>query len=177
MSVFLRRALTLAFCALALAGCVFSDAPILADSKPLFGPTLNLQFFTLRDGVAKDPVQARFVWDGAHYAPSGSNKDDLGAFTLHAFEGSELIAQSVPDARQSRVEYALVRKFTDGVFLLVPIDIDDADAATRAKHCPDTRYSCRIATREQLVDFARASAAHPKDKGALVIRLADDADK
>lgn len=164
-----------ALAALSLSACVDSAAPILSDAQPLLGERLALQVFSLRKGVAHDPEQTRYVWNGKYYAHAGGGMADVAGFSLHAFEGADSIVQTVPGPRDHGVEYALLRKLTDGVYLVVPIDEDDADAATRDKYCGHAdKTSCRIADREQLFTFARATAAQPKDKGALVIRLADD---
>ena len=174
MSVLGRFAIA-ALCALSLSACIDSSTPILPDAQPLLGQTLALQVFSLRKGVAHDPEQTRYVWNGKHYAHAGGGMADVPGFSLHAFEGNDTIVQSVPGPRDRGVEYALMRKLADGVFLVVPIDEDDADAATRDKYCQHADNApCRITTHEQLVVFARATAAQPKDKGALVIRLAED---
>jgi len=161
--------------ALSLSACIDSATPILMGSQPLLGQTFNLQFFSLRKGVAHDPQQARYVWNGKQYTHAGGGMEDAKAFTVHAFDGGDLIAQSVADERQSTIEYGLLRRLADGVFLLVPVDEDDADEATRAKYCERAENSsCRVSTREQLFALARATAARRSDRGGLVIRLAND---
>lgn len=174
----LRRFTLVALCALSLSACIDSAAPVLTDSQPLLGQTFRLQFFSLRKGVAHEPVQSLYVWNGKQYAHAGGGMDDVKAFTVHAFEAGDLIAQSVADERQATIEYGVVRRLADGVFLLVPIDEDDADEATRAKYCQHAeKAACRVTTREQVFAFARATVARRSDNGGLVIRLPDDAKK
>jgi hypothetical protein len=77
-------------------------------------------------------------------------------------------------------EYAVMRKLTEGVYLVTVIDEADADEQTRAAHCgkgEKNDRSCRITTREQLFAFARATAARQKNDGGLAIRLRDDEQK
>jgi hypothetical protein len=63
----------------------------------------------------------------------------------------------------------------DGVYYVVVIDEDDADEATRNANCAKAGdYACRVATREQLFTFARATAARKKTDGGLAIRLVDE---
>jgi hypothetical protein len=167
----LRPAVAL-FSALTLSACIDSAAPVLTDPQPLLGQDFSLQFFSLRKGRAHDPQRARYVWNGKQYTHAGGAMEDVRAFTVHAFEGGDLIAQSVADERQSTIDYGVVRRLADGVFLLVPVDEDDADEATRAKYCQYVeKSSCRVTMREQLFALARASAAKNKQDGGLVIHL------
>lgn len=168
------RAAIAALCALTLTGCIDSAQPILSDSQALFGPQLRLQFFSLRKGFAHDPEQARYVWNGAHYTHAEGGMSDIVAFSVHPFEAGDYLIQSVPPARERVTEYALLHTLTDGVFQVIPVDEDDADEATRAANCRRVDKSpCRIETRDQLLAFARATAAHRKHAGGLVIRLDD----
>jgi hypothetical protein len=170
----LVRAAIAALCAVSLAACVDSTGPILTDSQPVLGARLKLQLYSLRKGHAGDPEQATFAWNGKLYAHASGGMKDVRGFSVHTFEGGNYIIQSVPERRPQMAEYALMRQLMDGVYYVVVIDETDADAATRAAHCaklPDA--ACRIATREQLVAFARATAARRKQDGGLAIRLAD----
>ena len=58
---------------------------------------------------------------------------------------------------------------------MLAIDESDADAPTRAAFCgkgdPKDPSSCRITTREQLIAFARATAARRRQNGGLAILL------
>jgi len=163
----------LAACCAVLAGCIQSSAPILSDAKPLLGPQLNLQLYSLRKGLASDPEQAAYVWNGTHYARAAGTSD-LSDFTLHPFAGGDFIVQTVPSERSRRSEYALMHPLADGVYYLVAIDETDADEATRTASCvQSSTFSCRIETSEQLFAFARATAAKHKDAGGLAIRFSE----
>ena len=180
MKAFIVRAAISALCALSLSGCIDSASPILPDSKPLFGPRLKLQLYGLRDGVARDPEQVMFTWNGALYARTGGGMKDVSAFSVHDFEGGDVIIQSVPAKKAGITEYAVMRKLVDGVYQVNVIDEDDADGPTRAALCSKGEKkdrSCRITTREQLFAFARATAARRKSDGGLAIRLIDGSEK
>ena len=128
----------------------------------------------MRKGYAEDPEQASFAWNGKLYAHTGGGMADVRGFSVHPFEGGTYIIQSVPVKRPQMAEYALMRPLADGVYHVVVIDEADADAATRTAHCAKLpNVACRIATREALFAFARATAARRKRDGGLAIRLAD----
>ena len=105
-----------------------------------------------------------FRWrDGRYVSIGGTVKDaakEIGDFTLHEFEGADLIVQSRRPGKP--VEYAIARKLADGTYLIVAVDENDADAATRGKYCTtDARTACRVTTRDAVLAFARATAAKP----------------
>jgi hypothetical protein len=164
----IMRAILALACLASLAGCISSNEPILTDSQPLLGNQLHLQFYTLRDGAAHEPGAETFRWHGGRYMPAGGTQKDLGPFTLHAFDGGDLLVQSIRPGKP--VEYAIARKLADGAYLLFAIDAVDADAATRTKYCEkDLRADCRVATSEAVLAFARASAAKSHSTGGLAI--------
>jgi hypothetical protein len=170
----IARAGWIAVCALSLAGCIDSKDSILTDAKPVLGQTLILQLYTLRDGHAVDPERTRFKWDGKRYVHADGSLEDVASFTLHAFEGGDTIVQSVSARHPEHVEYALMRTLTAGVFIVTPIDEDDADAGVRAAQCKHPEgVACRIETRDQLFTFARATAAKKNLGGGLAILLGD----
>ena len=174
MISFRVRAALAALCALALSGCIDSSGPILTDSQPALGPRLNLQLYALRDGHAFNPEQARFAWDGKFYAQSGIGMNDVSRFTVHPFEGGDYIVQALSTRHPEHTEYALMHPLVEGVYQVIAIDEDDADAATRAVNCKHPGgAACRIETRGQLFTFARATAAKRNTGGGLAIRLED----
>ncbi len=172
------RAFIATLCVLSLSACIDSSGPILSDSKPLLGPKLQLQLYTLHKGIASEPEQATYTWDGRLYVHAGGGMKDISAFSVHPFEAGDFIVQDIPTKSPHINEYGLMRQLASGVYLVRAIDENDADEATRAANCGKgdkaNPSSCRISTREQLFTFARAAAAKRHDDGGLVIRLDDD---
>lgn len=157
--------------ALLLAGCVDSAAPLLGDAKPVFGPTVRLHGYTMIEGQASGPEIGTFRWDGAQYRVVGRPTFDVAAFTAVAFAGDDLIVQAKSSRPKIKgIEYALAHKLADGVYQMSAIDEADADEATRTKFCAGGgSSSCRVATSEALLAFARATAAKPFRIGSLAI--------
>jgi hypothetical protein len=171
------RAAIAALCALSLAGCIDSSDPILSDSKAVFGPRLNLQFYSLSKDVAKEPSHETFAWNGALYVRSGGART-IDTFSVFEFENDDYIVQSATAKLPRKTEYALLHKLAEGVYLARVIDEEDADEQTRAALCMKSdKYGCRIETPDQLFAFARATAARQHTSGGLVIRLPDGSDK
>ena len=99
---------------------------------------------------------------------------DVASFTAVAFEGDDLIIQAKSSRRQIKgIEYAVAHKVADGVYLVSVLDEADADDTARANCAKGGTDTCRIATREALLTFARASAAKVDQKGSLVVLLGD----
>src|SRR5665647_1173157 len=115
------------------------------------------------------------------YAHVSGGMKDVSGFSVHPFEAGDYILQEVPVRHPRITEYALVHRIADAVYQVIAIDEADADEATRTAHCgkggKTDASPCRIATRDQLFDFARATAARRKDDGGLVLRLPDGAEK
>lgn len=168
------RAAIAALCALSLSGCIDSAAPILTDAEPLLGERLNLQLYGMRNGFAAEPQRVTYRWTGTHYARIRGDRS-MNDFTVHPFEGGDLIVQTVPSNKTRKVEYAVLHPLMDGIYYVVVIDEADADQATRDANCAKpSDFSCRVTTREQIFALARATAARHKDNGGLAIRLRDD---
>jgi hypothetical protein len=153
-----------------LTGCISSEGPILTDSQPLLGKEPHLLFYVLRDGTAREPSAKNFRWQDGRYVPIGRGAKDIGPFTLHTIEGSDLIVQTLSAGKP--VEYGIARKMADGVYLVAVVDEGDADEATQNKFCekpPGT--ACRVTSREAVLAFARASAAKPHAGSGLVLLM------
>jgi len=161
--------------AVALSGCISSTSPILGDAKAILGEQIDLHIFAPRagtpDGGLRPQGVATVQWNGSRYVVR-SRTDLLSDFTVHAFEGRDLIVQTIPRAPRP-VEYALARRVSDGVYTVVPIDEEVVDQPTRDKFCTKTEEaSCRITTPEQLFVFARAMADNAEgrqDAGVIVV--------
>jgi hypothetical protein len=178
MTLTIRRFGLVAAAALTLAGCIRSDGPILSDSEQPFGAKLRLQIYGMSSGVARDPETVSFAWNGHHYVRTGGGLRDVSGFSIHRFEGDDFIIQTVPAKPRDPTEFAIAHRLVNGVWQVVPVDESDADAPTRETYCKKaTMSTCVIETRQQLLAFARATAAQRKDNGGLAIRLPDDAER
>jgi hypothetical protein len=173
-----RRIAVIFSSAISLSGCISSTVPILGDAKAILGERIELHLFAPRldsatpgEGGLRHQGVASMQWTGGRYVVR--NRADLVTdFTVHAFEGRDLIVQTLPRAPRP-VEYALARRLADGTYMVLPIDEDTVDEETRAKFCTKTQgASCRITTPEQLFVFARAMADNAEgriDAGIVVI--------
>jgi hypothetical protein len=159
-------------CLVMLGGCIQSLKPLFTDAQPLIGRHPHIAFYVLRDGAAREPATETFTWRDGRYVPVRGSASDIHDFTLHQFEGSDLIVQSLRAGLPA--EYGIARKLADGTYLLFAVDENDADAATRNKCCVnDARASCRVTTQEAALALARASAAKPHSSGGLAVLMAD----
>ena len=140
-----------------LAGCISSTAPILGDAKAILGERIDLHMYKAREEALHSEGVATLQWNGTRYVRQ-TRTDLVGDFTVHAFEGRDLILQTAPRPPRP-VEYALARRLANGVYLVVPIDEAVANEAARARFCTQTsESSCRVTTPEQLFVFAHAMA-------------------
>ena len=86
----------------------------------------------------RNPRTYQFQWDGRRYVVRG-RPAEVSDFTVHPYEGRDLIVQARTQRPLRPYFYALARKLADGVYLLTPIDSNDADEATRNRFCIKTR--------------------------------------
>ena len=160
--------------ALTLSGCISSTSPLLGDSDPTLGDHGQIRTYTLSNGSAHDPGVLRFQWSGGRYVVR-DRSFGVSDFTVHPYQGRDLIVQSTSTKDPRLVEYALARRLADGTYLIVPINEDDADERTRERFCTKSQdASCRIATPEQLFAFARATADKPIEDGGLAVVVTED---
>lgn len=160
-------ALVLAF---SLTGCITASNPILGDARAILGERIQVHVFSpSRDG-ARDHSTGLFEWSGSRYVPRSGDFTD---FTIHPFEGRDLIIQGAASRGSRSVEFALARRIAEGVYLVIPIQHEDADEPTRQRFCTKTQIAtCLITTPEQLFVFARATAARDEDSGGIAVVMA-----
>jgi hypothetical protein len=163
------RFLALAGAAVALMGCISATTPILGDANAILGEQGQLHLFSNPGSLAREHSVLSFQWSGSRYVFSGSGSG-ISDFTVHPFEGRDLIVQSTAARAPKPTEFAIARKLADGVYMIIPISEEDADDATRDRFCTKTQdASCRITTPEQLFVFARATAAKEEEAGAIAV--------
>jgi hypothetical protein len=155
---------------LALPGCINSATPILGDAKAILGDRIQIHFFSATKDGSRDYSTAIFEWNGSRYLPRGNAAGDWPEFTIHPYEGRDFIVQSLQQRAPRATEYALARRLSEGLYLLMPISEEDADEPTRERFCTKTVDSpCRIATPEQLFVFARATAQRDEETGGVAV--------
>jgi len=168
---FALRLVALSICAL-LANCIDSVQPILTDAQPVLGDRLRFALYALRDGAARDPITATFVWRRDRYVLTSGGGEGFGDITGHTLEGPDSIVQSIRPGLPT--EYAIARKLAEATYLVIPIDETDADEATRNRFCgKGIGGSCRVADAKAVFALARATAAKPHPAGGLAVLLAD----
>jgi hypothetical protein len=156
---------------LALSGCISSATPILSDAKPVLGERGLIHVYTLSEGAARDSSVVSFQWNGSRYVLRGKSVG-ISDFTLHPYEGRDLVIQSTSQRAPRTIEYGLARRIADATYLIMQINEDDAESSMREKFCTRTPdASCRIATTEQIFAFARATADKPVEGGGLAVVL------
>jgi hypothetical protein len=155
--------------ALTLSGCISATAPILTDAQAILGEQIEVHLFGNPKGGGPPHTVVTFQWNGSRYLPRGRSQD-FGDFTIHPYEGRDLIVQTRATRAPQPTEFALARRLAERVYLIIPIHEDDADEATRERFCTKTQdASCRVSTPEQLFVFARASAAKEEESGAIAV--------
>jgi hypothetical protein len=154
---------------LAATACVSSTEPILSDAQGILGDGGQLHLYDVEEAGNRNPRTYPFQWAGRRYAARG-RPVEISDFTVHPYEGRDLIVQARAQRPLRPYFYALARKLANGVYLVTAIDPDDADEATRNRFCIKTRDApCRIETPEQLFVFARATAAKDSEQGKLAV--------
>src|SRR5712691_9896449 len=123
---------------LVLSGCISSTSPILSDAKAILGERIEVHLFTAPKGGNREHTVVAFQWNGSRYLPRTHAKE-FGDFTVHPYEGRDLIVQTRAVRAPRPTEYALARRLSDGVYRILPITEDDADEATRSRFCTKTR--------------------------------------
>jgi hypothetical protein len=165
-------AVGVALIACALGGCVTSTGPILGDARAILGDRIQVHAFTPAKNGARDHSAGIFEWSGSRYLRR-SGSAEYSDFTVHPYEGRDLIIQTRALRGGGPIQYGLARRIGDGVYLLIPINEEDADEGTRARFCTRTQDApCRITTPEQLFVFARATAAKDEEGGGIAVVLA-----
>ena len=156
--------------ALGLAGCITATREILGDARAILGERIQVHAFTTPRNGRRDYTTGIFEWSGSRYV---RRSGDFTDFTIHPYEGRDLILQSPTSRGSTMINFGLARRIDEGVYLIIPIQDEDADEPTRTRFCTKTQGAdCRISTPEQLFVFARATAARDEDNGAVAVVVA-----
>src|SRR5262245_66019942 len=105
----LWRALAIVLAPLGLSGCLTATAPILTDAQAILGDQIEVHLFQGTKGAGRPHQVVMFQWNGSSYLPR-EPAQDFGEFTIHPYEGRDLIVQ-IRGARAPRLtEFALARR-------------------------------------------------------------------
>jgi hypothetical protein len=160
--------------ALAQSGCISATAPILTDAQAILGDQIEVHLFSGPKGGGAPHAVVTYQWNGSRYLPR-EPPQDFGDFTIHPYEGRDLIVQTRAVRPPGRTEFALARRLAERVYLLIAINEEDADEGARERFCTKTQdAACRISTPEQLFVFARATAAKDDDSGGIAVIVPAD---
>ena len=159
---------------LSLSACVESQMPLISDAQPLIGQQFEVHLYeNFVDGKANDFHASVYRWKDGQYVRASGLARDAKSFVAQSLAANDFLLQST-DENGKRFDYWIGRKLADGVYLIFPLDENDADDATRNAVCgkdsPDR--VCRIKTHDQLVTLARATATKPVREAALGVLVA-----
>jgi len=159
--------------ALALSGCVESQAPLITDARPLLGQRFEVHLYeTFVDGKASDFHTSSYFWKDGQYVRGSGLARDAKRFVAQPLAANDFLLQSSDDSAKI-FNYWIGRKLAVGVYMIFPGDETDADDVTRMAVCGKDQPEgiCRVGTYDQLVTMARATAAKPVQISALGVVL------
>lgn len=158
--------------ALSLSACVESKMPLLTDVRPLLGQQFEVHLYeNFVDGKASDFHRSVYQWKDGQYVGSSGLARDAKRFVAQPLAANDFLLQSTDST--NIFNYWLGRKLAVGVYLILPLDETDADDATRTAVCGKNQPegTCRVASYDQLVTLAHATAAKPIRDAALAVVL------
>ena len=160
---------------LLLTGCVDSAAPLMTGAQPVFGPDVRMHLYVMGEDRATGPELGIYRWEGGEYRAVNKPGFEIASFTAFPLGDKDLIIQSRSARPQIKgIEYGIARKIAPAAYVVGAVDEEDADAATRKKLCTaGGTDTCRVASRDDLLTLARASAAKAELKGSLAILVGE----
>jgi hypothetical protein len=161
-----------AIAALSLSACVQSQVPLITDAQPLLGQQFEVHLYEdFVDNKASGVHASTYQWKDGQYVRAGGLAQDAKRFVAQPLAGNDFVIQS-SDENGKTFLYWIGRRLTPGVYQIFGIDEMDADEATRKKICGERSDGiCQVATRDQLLTMARATAAKPPRNTALGVVL------
>ena len=158
---------------LALSGCVESKEPLLTDGQPLVGQQFEVHLYEdFQDDKAGDFHASAYRWDDGRYVRASGLVRDETNFVVKQLSGDDFIIQGSAGADKV-FNYWIGRRVVPGVYLIVPVNEDDVDAAVRANVCAKDQPEgiCKVETYDHLVTLALATASKPVRNPALSVIL------
>jgi hypothetical protein len=161
-----------AIAALLLSACVQSQTPLITDAQPLLGQQFEVHLYEdFVDNKASGVHASTYQWRDGQYVRASGLAQDAKRFVAQPLAGNDFVIQS-SDENGRVFLYWLGRRLTPGVYQIFGINEMDADEATRKAICSDRSVDiCWVATRDQLLTLARATAAKPPRNAALGVVL------
>lgn len=159
--------------AIALSGCVESQRPLITDGKPLLGDQFEVHLYENFVGNKASAFHtAVYQWRNGQYVRDSALSRDARRFVAQHLDGNDFVVQST-DETGSSYFYWIGRRLHPGVYLIFPLDEDDASAGLRKAACAPEAIQgvCRIGSFEHLAALARATAARPVRDPALGVVL------
>jgi len=157
---------------LALGACVDSAEPLLKNAEPIMGQKLRVHMVPVGKEQT-DPLGdiVAYAWSGTRYEPVSGAKGAVRPFTIHYFGAQDYIVQGFPTPDTlPNVNYAIIRKAAEEVYVMSPIEENDLDEETRAKLCdPRAEYTCRISSADALAQIARSMAKAQREPLSVLL--------
>ncbi len=162
--------------ALLVSGCVESHTPILANTKPVFGPQFEVHLYdTFAAGRARNVEVSVYRWhDGGYKRAERSGED--AELVVEPVDETNFIVQTY-NSDNALFHYSIAHRIVDGVFLVRPVEESDATPATRAEICgnDESAIICMIRSQDALARLARATIGKsPHNPLLAVIVRADE---
>lgn len=169
-----KIAFALSFVTWVLPGCLMSREPLLTDALPSLGGQFEVHLYEdFQNAKAGDFHVATYRWEDGRYVRSSGSARDAVNFAVRELGGDDFIIQS-SSGPEKVFNYWIGRRVIPGVYLMVPIDENDVDAAIRSTACAKEKPAyeiCRVETYDHLVMLARGTASKPLRDPALGVIL------
>ncbi len=159
--------------ALATGACVSSTEPILSDARAILGEGGQLHLFDVQEDGDRNPADLSLPMGRPTATPRRGRPAEASDFTVHPYEGRDLIVQAQrtaagPRRTGMRPSTALARKLADGVYLMTA----DRSQRRRRGHAQPLLHQVAATRpagsrrRSSCSLFARATAAKEDPNGA-----------
>jgi hypothetical protein len=157
-----------------LSACVVSQEPLLTDSQPLLGRQFEAHLYEdFQNAKAGDFHVATYRWEDGRYVRASGSAQDAANFVVRELSGDDFIIQNSSGSEKA-FTYWVGRRVIPGVYLMVPINENDVDAAVQSTACAKEKAVegvCRVETYDHLVTLALGTASKPLRDPALAVIL------
>jgi hypothetical protein len=170
--ILLGKFAAVAISALFVSACVQSREPLITDAKPLLGQQFEVHLYEdFVDNKASGVHTSTYQWKDGQYVRASGLSQDVRRFVAQPLAGQDFIIQS-SDENGRVFLYWIGRRLTPGVYQIFGINDLDVDETTRKSICGEASGEiCWVATSDQLLTLANATAAKPPRNPALGVVL------